>query len=163
MWFGQLRLLFAFTRGGQEYNAAFIRWYEAVPNGHQRTGRARQAGLWLPATPFGCSASSGLKSGWAARAAIGTAASSSHPSCGRPSSSLTPPVQSTTSTTTSCADAPVSSLHCLPLSLRCLAECSGGQHAAFSCGVPVALSELHVWQLQFISGPAVELSWQRKD
>ena len=27
MWFGQLRLLFAFTRGPQEYNAAFIRWY----------------------------------------------------------------------------------------------------------------------------------------
>ena len=47
MWFGQLRLLFAFTCGGQEYTAAFtdgIRWYEAVPNGHQRTGRAPQAG-----------------------------------------------------------------------------------------------------------------------
>ena len=73
-------------------------------------GRVRQ-GLWLPATPCGCRLSSGPQSGWAARAAPGTAASLLHPSCGQPSSSLIPPVRSATYTTTSCADAPVSSLN----------------------------------------------------
>lgn len=42
MWFGQLRLLFTFTRGGQDFNAAFVRWYEAVPPSSQK--RAGQTG-----------------------------------------------------------------------------------------------------------------------
>ena len=42
LWFGQMRLLFTFTRGGQQYHAAFIRWYEAMPSGAQK--RAGQTG-----------------------------------------------------------------------------------------------------------------------
>ena len=110
LWFGQLRLLFALTRGGHTFNTAFIRCYEAVPVATRRQARRIRQGLWLPAMPRGCSVSSGPKSGWAARAAPGTAASLSHPSGGRPSPSLIPPVRSATFTTTSCADAPVSSL-----------------------------------------------------
>ena len=44
LWFGQLRLLFAFTRGRQEYHAAFIQWYEAVPSGPRKPSRAGHIG-----------------------------------------------------------------------------------------------------------------------
>ena len=54
MWFGQMRLLFAFSRGGQEYHAAFIRWYEAVGNGDQK--RAGQTGPVAARNAHACSA-----------------------------------------------------------------------------------------------------------
>ena len=86
-----------------------------------QAGHVRQ-GLWLPAMPCVCNGSNGPKSDWPVIVTKSLAASSLQPSYSRPSPSLIPPVLNTSIATISCADAPFSSLHCLPPALRCLAE-----------------------------------------
>ena len=106
-----MRLLSAFTRGAQEYYAAFFRRYEAVPSGtHKRAG---QAGPVQPAMPRRCRPEVGQSEGGRQELRL-VWMSSLHPSCDLLSSSLIPPAESTSSTPISCADVRFSPLHHLP-------------------------------------------------